>query len=99
MLTFCKRYRIGSRCQSGKLKLCPEKTTELVVEISRDLGKHKIGFENGEFNEMDVECVDETHFIFHMTDDKTLGFTNDEHVRYVDVTSGSEGMTTLLRLS
>ena len=34
-----------------------------------------------------------------MTDGKTFGFTNDGHVRYVYVTSGSERMTMILRFS
>lgn len=43
--------------------------------------------------------MDKTQFIFDMTDERTLDFTNDERVRYADVTSGSERMTFLLRIS
>ena len=96
--TFCDRFRIISRSQSGKLKMSPEKTVQLEEEMERHLGRLNIGFNNGKFVEDDIGNADETHFQFDMTDGKTLGFTNDEEVRYADMTSGSEGMTLLLRI-
>lgn len=97
--TFCDRFRIVSRTQTGKLKVSPEKTIALEKDVSRHLGILKRGFENGDFDEKLMSNADETHFIFNMDNGRTLGLTADEEVKYADVTSGSEGMTMLVRLS
>lgn len=88
-----------SRHQSGKLKLSPEKSRELEIDIVSQLGRLRIGFENREFIEEGMENVDETHFLSDMSDGRTLGFTNDDKVCYADVTSGTQCMTMLLRIS
>jgi hypothetical protein len=61
-----------------------------------DVGRR---FKSGELDENMVENVDETHFILNMDDGKTLGFVEDDQIKYADVVSGGEGMTMIVRLT
>ena len=57
------------------------------------------GFIQGDLHDNLVENVDETHFIVHMDNGRTLGFRGDDVVKYVDVVSGGLGMTMVVRVS
>ncbi|POM60316.1 LOW QUALITY PROTEIN: hypothetical protein PHPALM_30834 [Phytophthora palmivora] len=48
---------------------------------------------------MNVGNIDKTHFVVDFDNDKTLGFSDDETVKYADAVSGGEGMTVVVRLS
>ena len=46
-----------------------------------------------------IENVDETHFVVNLDNDRTLGFRGDTTVKYVEVVSGGESMTMVIRIS
>lgn len=97
--TLCARFRIVSRSQTGKNKMRPGKNIELEKDVARHLGRLKKYFESGELEEQCISNADETHFVFNMDDGRTLGLPNDQDVRYADVTSDTEGMKMLVRIS
>lgn len=79
--------------------MSPEKTNKRKKDVARYLGRHKKSFESGKLDEQCTSNADETHFAFNMDDGRTLRFTIDKDVRYADVTSGTEVMTMLVRMS
>ena len=52
-----------------------------------------------EFDENLMENVDETHFVINLNNGRTLGFRGDTTVKYVEVVSGGESMTMVIRIS
>lgn len=62
------------------------------MEAARDL-------RNGILNEDNVENVDETHLEINVYNGKTLALRGDQDVKYVDATSGGEGMAMMVRIS
>ena len=40
--------------------------------------------------------MDETHFVINLDNGRTLGFREDENVKYADVFSGGEGMAMIV---
>lgn len=46
------------------------------------------GIESGLLNEENTENADETHFVFDMDNENTLGLVADKHVKFADVVSG-----------
>eukprot|EP00171_Calliarthron_tuberculosum_P021226 IDg21226t1 len=50
-------------------------------------------------NEILIENADETHFVFNMDNGKTLGFCGAMEVKYGDVMSGGDPITTTIRLT
>lgn len=99
MQTFCERFRIVIRCQYGKLKISPEKTCALDKYVAHHLGHLKLGFENVELDEECISIANVTHVVINIDDGRTLGFENDQDIRYADITSGSEGMTIIVRIN
>lgn len=97
--TFCNRFRIVSRSQTGKLKVSPEKRAELEKGVTCHIGRLKRGSKSGELDQNCIIIADETHFVFNMNDGCTLGFTNNQQVSYADATSGIEGIKIHLRIS
>ena len=71
----------------------PTKIEELEKATSRHLGKLNKSFDSGELQEDYLVNADETHFIIHFDNGKTLGIPGDTEVRYADVTSGEEGLS------
>jgi hypothetical protein len=57
------------------------------------------GFQTGIFDENLIENIDETHFVINMDNGRTLGFRGDTTVKYVDVVSGGDSMTMVVRIS
>lgn len=96
---FCDRYGIVSRALTGKLQLSPAKEEFIQKEVAYHLGKLARAFRSGELQEDDVENADETHFVINLDNGRTLGFKGAEEVKWVDVVSGGEGMTMVVRLS
>jgi hypothetical protein len=71
-------------------------------KLSCSLGKEGIlqrGFQTGIFDENLIENIDETHFVINMDNGRTLGFWGDTIVKYVDVVSGGNSMTMVVRIS
>lgn len=56
------------------------------------LGCTEREFNNGVLDEEDVENGDETHLLINVDNGMNLGFRGTEEVKYLDVTSGGEGM-------
>lgn len=52
-----------------------------------------------EFKENDLENAEETHFMVNVDTGKTRTFRPDVDVKYVDVVSGGEAITMLVRIS
>lgn len=92
-------FRIVSRSQTGKLKISAEKTIELEKFVARHLGRLNKSFESGYLYEVCISNADKTHFVFNVDDGCTVGFTNDQDVRFANVTSVTEGMTMIFRIS
>lgn len=46
-----------------------------------------------------MEKADETHFVFNMDNDRTVGLQGDVNVKYADVVSGDEGITMMVRIT
>ena len=63
------------------------------------LGVLQRGFGSGIFDENLMENVDETHFVVNLDNGRTLGFRGDTTVKYVEVVSGGESMTMVIRIS
>jgi hypothetical protein len=57
------------------------------------------GFQTSIFDENLIENIDETHFVINMDNGRTLGFRGDTTVKYVDVVSGGDSMTMVVRIS
>lgn len=49
------------------------------------------GLETGELDEDLYENADETHFVFHMDNGRTIGLRRQGYVKYADVVTGNEG--------
>lgn len=97
--SFCDRFRIVSRSQSGKLKLSPEKIMKLEKEVAFHLERLKRGCTDGELDQSCINNAEKTPLVCNMDYGRTLGFANDQGLRYSDVTSGFEEMTMLVCIS
>lgn len=96
---FFQRYNIVMRAQCGKLQVSDEAQQRIERRVSFFLGTVARQLMSGELKEENVENSDETHFLINCDDGKTFGFRGEEEVRYMDVTSGGEGMTMMVRLT
>lgn len=97
--SFADRFRIVSRAHKGKYRLSPEKELQIERDVARHLGQMSRLLSSGEVDENDLGNADETHFIINLDNGRTLGFAGEDDVKYVDVVSGGEGMTMVVRLS
>ena len=95
---FMSKHNIVYQMQTGRLSWSPAKERHVRMLVSHHLGTLYCGFVSGEYNENYIENLDETHFVINMDNGKTLGFRGDEHVKYVDVVSGGEAMTMVVRV-
>ena len=57
------------------------------------------GFQTRIFNENLIKNIDETYFVINMDNGRTLGFRGDTTIKYVDVVSGGDSMTMVVRIS
>jgi hypothetical protein len=94
---FMDVHNIVLLSQCGKLNCSPGK--ELQIEAAHHLGVLQRGFQTGIFDENLIENIDETHFVVNMDNGHTLGFRGDTTVKYADVVSGGDSMTTVVRIS
>lgn len=96
---FMLKHRIFRLSQSGELMISPQKREWLEKEIEFHLGCVKRGFGSGELNENLIEKSDETQLVINMDNSKTLDYIGDEPISYVDVASGGDPMTLMVRLT
>lgn len=99
MQSFMASNKIVFRAQTGKLMVCAEKEEHIKKTVAFHLGQLKRAFQSGHFKEEDIENADETHFVINMDNGKTLGFIGDNDVKYLDVVSGGEAITMMVRIS
>jgi hypothetical protein len=97
--TFQERFYIVKRKQSGKKSLSPQKQIFIEKEVAFHMGVLQRGFESGEFDNVEMCNMDETHFVIDMDNGKTLGLRGDVDVRYADVVGGTVGMTMVVMLT
>ena len=97
--SFCERYDIVSRKQTGKLDCCEEKQDSIERAVGYHLGELMRQFDSGDLDEDFVFNVDKTHFLVKMDNGKTLGLLGDKTVKYADVVSGGEGMTMVVKIA
>jgi hypothetical protein len=83
----------------GKLSYSPGKELHIEMQAAHHLGVLQRGFQIGIFDENLIENIDETHFVVNVDNGRTLGFRGDTTVKYVDVISGSDSMTMVVRIS
>lgn len=55
-------------------------------------------FQSGELHENNVEKANEVHFVINADNSRPLGCNGDEEVKWVDVVSRGESMTTTVCL-
>lgn len=97
--SFMKRNQIVSSKQTGKILVSMEKQTVIEKEVAYHLGCLKRQFDENLLDEDDVGNADETNFLINMDNHRTFGPVGDQHIKYADVMSGTEGMTMMIRLS
>jgi hypothetical protein len=69
------------------------------MDTAYHLGVLQRGFQSGEFDENVMENIDEMHFVVNLDNGHTLGFRGDTSVTYVEVVSGGDSMTMVVRIS
>jgi len=79
--------------------LSPTRQQHIDKQIAFHLGQLAREFRAGTFDENLVENIDETHCKVNLDNGKTLGFRDDNDVKYADVVSDSMGMTLMIRLT
>jgi hypothetical protein len=87
------------RAQSGKLLCSPEKENYIEMTVAYHIGELQRQFETCMLDEQLLRNADETHFVINMDNGRTLGFRGDDTIKYADVVSGGENMTTMVNLS
>lgn len=97
--TFMERFNIVHRAVSGKGAVSPAKREQIEREVAFHLGVLKRAFDDNTLDENLVENIDETHFLINMSNGRTLGFAGDKDTRVMDVVSGGEGMTMMVRIT
>ena len=90
---FMYQYAIVTRRQTGKLHISPEKKEIIKNRVPFFLGTVARQMKSEMLCVDNIENADQKHFIIKMDDGITLGFCDDQTVKYADVTSGGEGMT------
>jgi hypothetical protein len=95
----CAHFGKVSRRQIGNLGLSEEKQLERERAIAHHLGTMKRGFSSVELEDWCVENMDETHLRINMDNGRTIAEIGDRNVKYLDVLSGGQGMTMMVRLS
>lgn len=81
MQIFCEQYGILSRDLTRKLQLRPAEEDLKYKEVFYHLGEMCWAFISAALQECKVENADETHFVFHLYSDHTLGFNGDEDLK------------------
>ena len=84
--------------QRGRLTCSPEKELQIKRATVYHLGVLQRDFESGIFYENLMENVDETHSVVNLDNGHTLGFKGDTTVKYVEVVSGGDSMTMVIRI-
>ena len=82
----------------GNKTKSPRFTQYIDRQIAYHLGVVSRSFQNGEIDENWVENCDETHLVYDL-DDMTSFVRKGSEIKYMDVVSGSKGMTIMLRLT
>ena len=95
---FLYHFNIVIRKQSGCLACSTVHTAQIEKHVSYHLGRLKVLFEDGILDENYVENMDQTHFVFIMDKNHTLGIHGVDSVNYTDVVSGADSFTMVLRL-
>jgi DDE superfamily endonuclease len=70
-----------------------------VRAIAHHLGTMKRGFSSGELEDGCVESMDDTHLRINVDNGRTVAEIGNRQVKYLDVLSGGQGMTMMVRLS
>ena len=96
---FMSRYQIVSRAQTGKHMVSPEKRERIERDVAYHLGQIAREFRSRTIDENNICNADETHFLINLDNHRTLGRCGEADVKYVDVVSGSQGMTMMVRIS
>ena len=96
---FMVKNNIVYRMQSGKLSWSLDKESHVKMLTAFNLGVVQRGFLSREYHEDFIENVDDTHFVINMDNRRTLGLCSDQAVKYVDVVSGGEAMTMVMRIT
>jgi hypothetical protein len=85
--------------QRGKLSCSPGKELQIEMQAAHHLDVLQRGFQTSIFDENLIENIDEIHFVVNVDNGRTLGFREDTTVKYVDVVSGGDSMTMVVRIS
>ncbi len=93
------RSNIIIRKKSGSLSRCPSHSAYTEILIAYYLGQLQRDFISGGLDGHMVENMDETHFLMHKDNHRTLEHVGEGNVSYADVASGGEDMTMVLRIS
>lgn len=96
--TFREKKGIVLRRKTGRKLASPEKEDYLEQCVAQHMGKMKRGFDSGELKASEMCNMDETHLIFAVDNHQTLEFEGASEVKYVDVVSGTEGMTVCITI-
>eukprot|EP00171_Calliarthron_tuberculosum_P023739 IDg23739t1 len=96
---FMDRYDIVRRRQSGALMSSLSATNLIEKRIAYHLGKMEHSFNSQGLDDTLVENMDETHFLFDLDDTFTLARIGTAKANYMEVVSGTAGMTMALRMT
>ncbi len=96
---FLAKKNIISRSEKGKKLVSEEKRKEIDSSVAFHLGRLKYEFENNLLDENAVENMDETHFVVDTNNMKTLEYSGATAVKTLDVVSGGQGMTMVVRIT
>lgn len=86
------------RAQAGNHLISQRKQTYTEKTVACSMGKLNRGFDSGELNDDLIENADETHCVINMNNGKTLRFIGDEHLKHMDVISGGDAMTIVIKV-
>lgn len=95
---FMMKNNIVLRQQEGKLQVSNVKEVEIHKSVSFFLGALNKCFDNGTFKNELIENVDETNCLINMDEGLTLEKRGEKVIKYMDVVSGKEGITLLVRV-
>lgn len=95
---FMQCMNIVCRTQTGKLMVSPAKRELIDRQVAFHIGQLSRDLKSGLLREEDIFNSDETHFIIHLHNNRTLSKRGDTEIKYADVVSGDDGMTMMVTL-
>lgn len=86
------------RAQSGKLLIGKRKQTYIEITVVYHMGQLKRGFDSGKVKKGLLEKADENNCVLIIYCRTTHGFIGYEHVKYMNVISGGDPKTIVIKL-